>query len=61
MSFFRVLNPKTLSVKICCETGDSVFGLSVLVRFNQLGTGFGSEIFTGIKRRFQGLFPVVLS
>ena len=47
MSFFRVLNPKTLSVKICCDTGDPVFGLSVLVRFDQLGTGFGSEIFTG--------------
>ena len=46
---FRVLNPKTLSVRICCETGDSVFGLSVLVRFNQLGTGSGFEIFTGIK------------
>ena len=47
MSFFRVLNPKTLSVKIRCETGDSV-----LVRFNQLGTGSGFEIFTGIKIRF---------
>ncbi len=49
ISLFRVLNPKTLSVKICCETGDSVFGLSVLVRFDQLETGFESEIFTGIK------------
>ena len=48
MSFIRVLNPKTFSVKICCETGDSVFGLSVLVRFDQLGTGSGFEIFTGI-------------
>ena len=52
MSVFRVLNPKTLSVKICCETGDSVFGLSVLVRFDQLGTGSGSEIFTGIGSTF---------
>ena len=49
MSVFRVLNPKTLSVRICCETGDSVFGLSVLVRFDQLGTGFESKIFTGDK------------
>ena len=54
MWFFRFLNPKTLSVKICCETGDSVFGLSVLVRFNQLGTGFGSKIFTGFVSMFQG-------
>ena len=46
MSVFRVLNPKTLSVKICCETGDSVFGLSVLVRFDQLGTGFEFKFFT---------------
>ena len=45
-AFFRVLNPKTVIVKICCETGDSVFGLFVLVRFDQLGTGSGSEIFT---------------
>ena len=49
MSFFMVLNPKNLSVRICCETGDPVFGLSVLVRFNQLETGSGFEIFTGIK------------
>ena len=33
MCIFRVLNPKNLSVRICCETGDSVFGLSVLIRF----------------------------
>ena len=52
MSFFRVLNPKTLSVKICCETGDSVFGLSVLDRFNQLGTDFGSKIFIGFGSTF---------
>ena len=48
MIFVRVLNPKVMCVKICCETGDPVFGLSVLVRFNQLGTGSGFEIFTGI-------------
>ena len=52
MSVFRVLNPKTLSVKICCDTGDPVFGLSVLVRFNQLGTGFGSKRFTGFVSTF---------
>ena len=52
MSGFMVLNPKILSVKICCDTGDPVFGLSVLVRFDQLGTGFGSEIFTGFGSTF---------
>ena len=52
MTGFRVLNPKTLSVKICCEAGDSVFGLSVLIRFDQLGTGSGSEIFTGFVSTF---------
>ena len=52
MSLFRFLNPKTLSVNIWCETGDSIFGLSVLVRFDQLGTGFGSESFTGFGLTF---------
>ena len=60
MSFFRVLNPKTLSVRICCETGDSVFGLSVLVRFNRLGSGFGSKIFTGFVSTFYGFNPIGL-
>ena len=46
MLIFRVLNPKVMCVKICPRTGSPVFGLSVLVRFNQLGTGFGSKIFT---------------
>ena len=59
MSVFRFLNPTTLSVKICCETGDSVFGLSVLVRFNQLGTGFESKIFKGFFQRFRVLIPLV--
>ena len=52
MSVCMVLNPKTLSLKICCDTGDPVFGLSVLVRFDQLGTGFGFEIFTGFGSMF---------
>ena len=52
MCVFMVLNPKTLSVKSICETGDSVFGLSVLVRFNQLGTGFGSKMFTMFGSKF---------
>ena len=49
MMFVRVLNPKVMCVKICPRTGSPAFGLSVLVRFDQLGTGFESEIFTGIK------------
>ena len=59
MCVCMVLNPKTLSVKIYCETGDSVFGLSVLVRFNQLYTGFGSKILHDLVQRFRVLIPLV--
>ena len=52
MFSFRVLNPKMFSVWICLWNKGLCFGLSVLVRFNQLGTGSGFEIFTGIKWRF---------
>ena len=47
MLSFSVLNPKHMCVKICLRTGSPVFGSPVLVRFDQLGTGSGAEIFTG--------------
>ena len=49
-----------MCVKICLRTGSPVFGSPVLVRFDQLGTGSGSEIFTGIGSTFYGFNPIGL-